>query len=113
MRTCYWPTFILFIASVAFGVAPLISVIIAGTLASSHGCTLHEGDVNPCVILGYDFGQLLYTMGMMGWFMFLTVPVAIYGIGSSLVMTVVVFFTRRRKRKEESGSIAPPNDFSQ
>jgi hypothetical protein len=106
MRTRYWPPLILFIASVAFGIAPLISVIIAGTLASSHGCTLHEGGVNPCVILGHDFGQLLYTMGVMGWFMFLTVPVAIYGIGSSLVMAIVVFLTRRRKRKDESGSTA-------
>jgi hypothetical protein len=99
MRTRYWPPFIIFIGSVAFGALPLISVIIAGTLASSHGCTLHEGYSNPCMILGADRGELLYTMGVMGWFMFLTVPVALYGIGTSIVMALVAFFTRRRKKE--------------
>jgi len=54
--------------------APMISVIIAGTIASWNGCTLHEGFVNPCVINGRDIGETLYAMGVMGWFMLVTIP---------------------------------------
>jgi hypothetical protein len=33
-----------------------------------------EGSVHPCVINGKDYGQLLYTLGVMGWLMLVTLP---------------------------------------
>jgi len=56
--------------------APLASLALAGAVAGAHGCRLHEGFVNPCVIGGADWGGTLYAMGMMGWLMITTLPVA-------------------------------------
>jgi hypothetical protein len=30
--------------------------------------------VHPCVINGQDYGHLLYTLGVAGWFMLVTLP---------------------------------------
>jgi hypothetical protein len=53
----------------------------AGLIASHYGCQLDEGSVHTCVIAGKDRGSILYTLGMMGWFMIATLP-----IGAGLVM---------------------------
>lgn len=55
---------------------PLVSVALASALANAYGCTLHEGFANPCLINGEDWGKELYQMGMMGWFMLATLPLA-------------------------------------
>ena len=47
--------------------SPLISVMIAGWIAETNGCTLHEGFVNPCVVNGTDIGQDLYAAFVLGW----------------------------------------------
>jgi hypothetical protein len=30
--------------------------------------------VHPCIINGQDYGELLYSLGVMGWFMLVTIP---------------------------------------
>ncbi len=70
-----WQTYLLvlvIIAVVAF--LPVVSVLIAGGIATLGGCELNEGFVNPCVFFGVDLGGLLYGMGVMGWFMLLSLP---------------------------------------
>jgi hypothetical protein len=64
---------ILFIAS------PTLLALIAGVVAKSHGCTLNEGDVHPCVIGGTDYGDLLYNLFVFGWFFMASVPLGIVG----------------------------------
>ncbi len=75
----------LFRIAVALGLAlcllPLVSTMAAGLIASHYGCQLDEGSVHTCVIAGKDRGSILYTLGMMGWFMIATLP-----IGAGLVM---------------------------
>ena len=56
---------------------PIASVVIAGAIASWNGCTLHEGFANPCLVYGRDIGGMLYSMGVMGWFMIATIPLGI------------------------------------
>ena len=50
-----------------FGALPLVLMLLALLIASPFGCRLEEGSVHPCVILGLDFGTLLYTMAVAGW----------------------------------------------
>lgn len=71
--TIFWLLFAL-AAILFFAAAPLISALTAGAIAEAHGCTLHEGFVNPCIIDGTDYGETLYQFGVMGWFMLITVP---------------------------------------
>lgn len=76
--------------------APLISTAVAGWIASSHGCTLHEGFVNPCVINGTDYGQMLYQMGVMGWLMLATIPIAAGLIALWIIAEIVRLVHKRR-----------------
>ena len=76
--------------------SPLISTALAGWIASSHGCTLHEGFANPCVINGTDYGETLYTMGVMGRLplgKFTTQP----GLLLLWIVAEVVAFIRRKR----------------
>ena len=75
---------------------PLMSVVIAGTVASWNGCTLHEGFVKPCVVNGRDVGETLYAMGVMGWFMLATLPL---GAIAFVVWTLVWLWLHRRRTK--------------
>ena len=67
----YWVVLIL-IAAVA--AAPIGSVIACEIIGNANGCQVDEGSVHPCVINGKDYGELLYRLGVMGWFMLVTIP---------------------------------------
>ena len=58
----------------ALSFAPLFSVWAASEIASALGCTLNEGDAHPCILLGVDIGEALFSMFVMGWFMLMTLP---------------------------------------
>ena len=55
--------------------APGIAAFAALAIAEAHGCTLHEGFANPCVINGTDRGEALAGALVAGWFMLFTMPV--------------------------------------
>lgn len=90
---------VLAIGLILFGVAPLVSVIVASELAAAHGCTLHEGFVNPCVIGGQDRGEVLYQMAVAGWLMMLTLPFAALGVALALGLSIRALVVRSRARR--------------
>jgi hypothetical protein len=59
---------------VLVALSPLFSMIAAGLVASIYGCPLDLASVKPCVVGGQDIGHGLFTLGMMGWFLFATLP---------------------------------------
>jgi hypothetical protein len=75
---------------------PAISVFVAYMIANAWDCQLDEGGVHPCVVFGRDIGELLYTMAVMGWFFFLTVPSGLI----ALVVLLIVVLIARAKRKQ-------------
>lgn len=87
---------VLILLAILACLSPLISTALAGWIAASHGCTLHEGFANPCVINGTDYGETLYTMGVMGWLMLATLPVAAGLILLWIVVEIAAFIRRRR-----------------
>jgi hypothetical protein len=99
MLARYWPALALFFVSLTIGLLPIASVIVAGTLANTYGCTLHEGFPNPCIILGKDRGDLLYTMGVAGWFMFFSIPIGLMGVLASLILALILFLVGRSKKR--------------
>lgn len=93
------------------GLSPLIPVIIAGSIAERNDCVLHEGFVNPCIIDGKDWGQDLYTWGMMGWFALGTIPLAVMVAGGYLLVVIIIAIiqnVRRRRAANELQLEAPP-----
>jgi len=99
------------------GFSPLSSTMIAGTIAEANGCTLHEGFVNPCVINGKDYGQDLYTFGVLGWLAIGAIPLA---MGAALIYLVIVIiiniilYVRRRNTAQQvqpaTPAQLPPNE---
>jgi hypothetical protein len=67
----YWIALSLIIL---IALAPMGSVVACGLIASAYGCKVDEGSVHPCIINGHDYGEILYDLGAMGWFMLLTLP---------------------------------------
>ncbi len=82
----------------AVALAPVGSVVVAGVIASSHSCALDEGSVHPCLIGGHDYGELLYTLGVLGWLMLITLPA---GAVAALLWVVVVaiHYTKWNRRR--------------
>jgi hypothetical protein len=76
-------------------VAPILSVVVAATIAKATGSRLDEGDSHPCFVLGIDIGGLLYDMGVAGLFALITIPTGLIAI--VVTYLVRVFWKRRAK----------------
>lgn len=79
---------------------PVASVMIAGSIAEANNCQLDEGSVHPCIVNGNDMGEQLYSMGVMGWFMLVTIPtgliaLAVYGV----ILLIIWLVVRNRNPK--------------
>ena len=87
---------------VLFAAAPVLSVYFTYLVADAHGCTVNEASIHPCLVMGGDWGGLLYFTGMMGWFMLATIPL---GGGALIVWFVILlihYFAWRRGQKAPS-----------
>ena len=69
--------------------APVGSVVTCGLIANAFGCRVDEGSVHPCIINGHDYGQLLYTLGVLGWLMLVTLPVGAFAFVLWLLVLVL------------------------
>lgn len=94
----YWIALAL-IAIMAF--APVGSVVACGLIANMHGCRVDEGSAHPCVIGGKDYGQLLYTLGVMGWLMLVTLPAG----ALAFAMWLVVFVLHRSAWRKRAANL--------
>ena len=95
----YWLVLVL-IFVVAF--APVGSVVACGLIANAHGCRVDEGSVHPCVINGKDYGQLLYTLGVMGWLMLVTLPAGAFAF---FLWLIVLIFHRANWRRRTAAKL--------
>jgi hypothetical protein len=76
--------------------APIGSVMACGWIANAHGCKVDEGSVHPCIINGKDYGHMLYTLGVMGWLMLVTLP---GGALAVMIWLIVLLVHRANWRK--------------
>ena len=84
--------------------APLFGILWSSWFAERHGCTLHEGFVNPCVVNGTDHGPTLYSAFVSGWFLMLTGPIALVLLGILIALVLLDWLNRRKRRR------TPPPD---
>ena len=89
--------FYFIIFSIVFAIGPLIFALIAATIAQLNSCELHEGFVNPCIVLGIDMGGTLYTAGLMPWFSFFTIPVGAILFLIGLIWLFIAWLRRPEK----------------
>lgn len=69
-----WAYGLALLAIAVFAFWPLASVYFTYLVADANGCTVNEATVHPCMVMGMDWGGLLYATGVMGWFMLATLP---------------------------------------
>ena len=74
---------------------PLMSMAVAEFIAQVNGCKLDLAGAHPCIVGGRDIGHDLLTLGMMGYFLFATMP-AVAGIVVLWVVVELIAFVRRR-----------------
>ncbi|WP_055047069.1 hypothetical protein [Devosia sp. A16] len=103
-RFPWWVYWIVLAIILLVALAPVFSVMVAGSIAEANGCALDEGSVHPCIVNGEDIGSTLYTLGVMGWFMLATIPL---GAGALLLWAVVLIVHRlywgRKREATPSG----------
>jgi hypothetical protein len=88
----------------AFAFTPIGSVMLCGAIANAYACKVDEGSVHPCIINGHDYGHLLYTLGVLGWLMLVTLPAGLFAF---VVWLIVVMLHRERWRKRVSAGVPP------
>jgi hypothetical protein len=77
---------------------PMAVSLFAAAVASSVGCALDEGSSHPCVILGVDWGDTLYSMGVAFWLTLFALPLFMGVLMSwGVVEAVRAFGLRGRK----------------
>jgi hypothetical protein len=74
---------------------PLMSMAVAEFIAQVYGCKLDLAAVHPCMVGGRDVGHDLLTLGMMGYFLFVTMP-AVVGVIGVWVLVELVRWLRDR-----------------
>ncbi len=78
---------------------PVISVFTAGWIAGGIGCVLNEGDGHPCPLHGFDLGEMLYGMTVMGWFALGTLPPGAIALALLLLDWIIVTIQDRNRAK--------------
>jgi hypothetical protein len=87
-----WVIYVLaLLAILAVALAPVGSVVVCSWVANTHSCKVDEGSVHPCIIRGHDYGQLLYTLGVLGWLMLVTLP----GGALALMIWLIILILHR------------------
>ncbi len=73
------------------GFSPIISLLLTSLIAETLGCTVNEAASHPCPgPFGWDLGDLLVTMFVMGWLMLVTWPLML-----GTIMLWIILIGRR------------------
>lgn len=78
--------------------SPLLAGMAAGTYAEYHGCRLHEGYPEPCIVDGVDVGKSLYTFAVLPWLTLATVPLGFSGLVLWVIVELVIVVVGRRRK---------------
>jgi hypothetical protein len=101
-----WMWYLLaFFVICGFAFAPIGSVMLCAAIANAYGCKVDEGSMHPCIINGQDYGQLLYTLGVLGWLMLVTLR---SGLFAFVVWLIILILHRQSWRKRVSAGVPPP-----
>lgn len=101
-RFTWWIYWLPLALILIFALWPVASVATAGWIAEVNGCIVDEGSIHPCIVNGADWGDTLYTLGVLGWFMLATVPMG--GIALFVWLFVLIIHRVAFGRSLRSGS---------
>jgi hypothetical protein len=76
---------------------PLLSMAAADIIGNVYGCKVDLTAAHPCIVGGKDIGHALLTLGMMGYFLMATFPIAAGIVGAWILIEVVAWIVRRQR----------------
>lgn len=89
-----------YLAIIVLSIVPLLITVVAVGFAAVNGCRMDEASSYPCVVFGHDWGDTLYTMGVMAWMMLVTMPLGfLLLILLAMIMLAHLLIHRTRKRR--------------
>jgi hypothetical protein len=77
----------------ALMVLPFVPTLGAKAYADAHGCQLHEGFANPCLVDGVDQGDMLYGLFVSGWLGAIAAAAGLIGL---IIWAVALYGEMRR-----------------
>ena len=80
---------------------PLVVAILGAAMAGVLGCQVSEAGPTPCFVAGFDWGNLLLNMVMMGWLALVSVPILMVILGLWAATESWSHVRRRRRLKRE------------
>jgi len=95
----YWLVLALIIL---VALAPVGTAIGSASIANAYGCKVDEGSVHPCIIKGQDYGQLFYTLGVLGWLMLVTLPAGVFAF---VIWLIILILHREAWRKRVAAGL--------
>lgn len=76
--------------------SPLLSMAAADIMANIYGCKVDLASAQPCMVGDKDIGHTLLTLGMMGYFLMATLPIAAGLAGFWGLVEIIAWVKRRR-----------------
>jgi hypothetical protein len=83
---------------------PAIMAGTAGAIATANGCELNEAVINSCIVDGREMGDTLYAMGVMGWFMLVTIPTGLLALLVFLLLLLIEWIVGRRRARQQAAT---------
>jgi hypothetical protein len=77
------------VASAIFAVLPIGIVLAVGIIGNVLDCVVDESGTSVCMLLGVDIGGMLATIGILGWFALITIPIGVV-IGALFLILLVI-----------------------
>ena len=90
--------YIAFIVMIGLCLLPLLGVWWSIDFADRHGCIVNEAASHPCIVNGRDWGDILATAFVGGWFMLVTLPAAAFLALALVIVGTMDLIKRRRAR---------------
>lgn len=87
---------------------PIALTATAGAIAAANGCQLNEAQINSCIVNGREMGDTLYTLGVMGWFMLVTIPTGLLALLIFLLVLLILWLVGRRRSSRPSAGAETP-----
>ena len=81
------------IGSAVFAVLPIINILLTALIATVFDCEVNESGAQLCITPFGEIGNLLYLLGVSGWFIFFTLPLGLIGV----VVGFVLFLLGKRQ----------------
>ncbi len=82
---------------VVIGLIPVLSITAASVIGAGGDCRVHDGYAETCLIGGRDWGGALALLDSIGWFFFLTAPIALAGFVLGIVLALLSLLQRARE----------------